>query len=136
MAVKDKVTEDDIKESMKNILEEMPTVGDVTMDANTLTVLGEYQSSALLVNWISNVITQELRFIAFMAKKWSFFSETTEACLTECLGCKDPAKCGDNPPPIPFDACCGGCPAGIFSQNNPKLPEMTPNNPNDPKWLK
>ena len=50
LAVKDKVTEDDIKESMKNILEEMPTVGDVTMDANTLTVLGEYQSSTLLVN--------------------------------------------------------------------------------------
>lgn len=84
LAVKDKVTEDDIKESMKNILEEMPTVGDVTMDANTLTVL-----------------------------------ETTEACLTECLGCKDPAKCGDNPPPIPFDACCGGCPADNPSKGKP-----------------
>ena len=44
LAVKDKVTEEDIKESMKNILEEMPTVGDVTMDANTLTVLGECRS--------------------------------------------------------------------------------------------
>ena len=50
LAVKDKVTEDDIKESMKNILEEMPTVGDVTMDANTLTVLGEYQCITFLVN--------------------------------------------------------------------------------------
>lgn len=84
LAVKDKVTEEDIKESMKNILEEMPTIGDVTMVPSTLTVL-----------------------------------ETTEACLTECLGCKDPAKCGDNPPPIPFDACCGGCPADNPSKGKP-----------------
>ena len=38
--------------------------------------------------------------------------ETTAECLTDCLGCRGVLPCSANPPPIPFDACCGGCPAG------------------------
>ena len=43
--------------------------------------------------------------------------ETTAECLTACLGCK--GRCDANPPPIPYDACCGGCPNGNPSKGKP-----------------
>lgn len=84
MAVKDKVTDEDIKENLSNVLSEMPTIGDVTMDPETITV-----------------------------------TETTKDCLTDCLGCKGVLPCNKNPPPIPFDACCGGCPSDNPSAGKP-----------------
>lgn len=44
--------------------------------------------------------------------------ETTPLCLTDCLGCKG-GRCGETPPPIPFDACCGGCPSDNPSSGKP-----------------
>ena len=44
------------------------------------------------------------------------FIETTPACLTDCLGCRGVLPCSANPPPIPYDACCGGCPAGKLQE--------------------
>jgi len=35
-------------------------------------------------------------------------SDTSDVCLTECLGCKS-KECNGNPPPIPYNACCGPC---------------------------
>jgi len=84
LAVKDKVTEDDIKDNLINILSEKPTVEGVTLDPATITV-----------------------------------QETTDACLTDCLGCKGVLPCNKIPPPIPFDACCGGCPADNPSTGKP-----------------
>jgi len=84
LAVKDKVTEDDIKDNLINILSEKPTVEGVTLDPSTITV-----------------------------------QETTESCLTDCLGCKGVLPCNKIPPPIPFDACCGGCPSDNPSSGKP-----------------
>lgn len=41
LAVKDKVTEDDIKDNLINILSEKPTVEGVTLDPSTITVQGK-----------------------------------------------------------------------------------------------
>jgi len=84
LAVKDKVTEDDIKENFINILNEQPSIDGVMMDPNTVTV-----------------------------------QETTAECLTDCLGCRGVLPCSANPPPIPFDACCGGCPADNPNSGKP-----------------
>lgn len=35
--------------------------------------------------------------------------DKTPACLTMCLGCKDPAGCLGTPPPLPPNMCCGTC---------------------------
>jgi hypothetical protein len=45
--------------------------------------------------------------------------ETTRSCLVDCLGCRDPKNCGSKPPPVPFDACCGGCPAENDARGKP-----------------
>jgi len=83
LAIKDKVTEEDIMENIINVLSETPEIDGVIMDPNSVTV-----------------------------------KETTPLCLTDCLGCKG-GRCGETPPPIPFDACCGGCPSDNPSSGKP-----------------
>lgn len=83
LAVKDKVTQDDIEENMINVFSESPEIDGIIFDPNSVSVI-----------------------------------ETTPACLTDCLGCKG-GRCGNTPPPIPFDACCGGCPAENPSAGKP-----------------
>jgi len=54
-----------------------------------------------------NILTEGISENKYDANKTKV-KETTPLCLTACLGCPK-GKCGSVPPPIPFDACCGGC---------------------------
>ncbi|CAG5105468.1 Oidioi.mRNA.OKI2018_I69.chr1.g2152.t1.cds [Oikopleura dioica] len=84
LAVKDKVTEDDIKENIKNVVSELDIIGELDINEENIQVI-----------------------------------EKTPQCLVDCLGCRDKKKCGDKPPPIPYDACCGGCPEDNPARGKP-----------------
>lgn len=84
LAVKDKVTEEDIKVNIINVVSELGVIGELEINEENIQVL-----------------------------------EKTPQCLVDCLGCRDKKNCGTKPPPIPYDACCGGCPEDNPARGKP-----------------
>jgi len=84
LAVKDKVTQEDIKDNIINVVSELGVIGELEINEENIQVL-----------------------------------EKTPQCLVDCLGCRDKKNCGTKPPPIPYDACCGGCPEDNPAKGKP-----------------